>query len=101
MSSSNLYFQSKRSPILRNCCAHSTTAACSVYGQEVKLVTFKVVIIGILKYNAGLKHIDLPFFAISDREFVFGSVFKDSDWMNDHQALVPSEAADSAVISLL
>lgn len=66
----------------------------------MKLVTFQVVIIGIFKYNACLKHIDLPFFAISEREFVFGSVFKDSDWVND-QALVPSEAADCSDITSL
>lgn len=33
MISSNLYFQSKRSPIVRNCCAHSTTAVFSVRGR--------------------------------------------------------------------
>lgn len=40
--SSNLYFQSNRSPILRNCCAHSTAAVCSFFAISDSIDTLRV-----------------------------------------------------------
>jgi len=72
MSTRNLYFQSKRSPILRNCCAHSTTAACSVWARsETRYVSSCNHMY--FENNTSFKHV-LPFFAISDLECVFSNV---------------------------